>query len=219
MDPIDLEPHPVTEEELEALLVDARDERERQAILELRSYRRLVPLLLNWSATRFQDAISGAAPFAVLVNLLRQRPPIAFIAREVITIEDRAAVVHIRLEDLSSTERYRVHCITPDRSHIETTATIIAVAKKGDRLSLKDVSRAFLLATVRPKDMAIGTLVYTDGIASGRRSCSAQHLPEVRGRGLPNRALQLTIGVGRRASPASLSRLQLNAGTLGRART
>ena len=33
---------------------------------------------------------------------------------------------------------------------------------------------------------------------------------------LPNRALQLTSGVGRRATPASLSRLQLNAGTLGR---
>ena len=31
----------------------------------------------------------------------------------------------------------------------------------------------------------------------------------------PNSALQLTSGVGRRAAPASLSRLQLNAGTLG----
>ena len=165
MDPIDLEPHPVTEEELEALLVDARDERERQAILELRSYRRLVPLLLNWSATRFQDDICGAAPFAVLVNLLRQRPPIAFIAKEVIAIEDRAAVVHLRLADLSSTERYRVHCLTPDKTHIETTATVIAVAKRGDGMAVKDMSRAFLLATVRPKDVATGTLVYTDAIA------------------------------------------------------
>jgi len=48
-----------------------------------------------------------------------------------------------------------------------------------------------------------------------RCACYAAEPWRMASRTPPNRALQPTIGVGRRATPASLSRLQLNAGTLG----
>ena len=168
MDASDLEPQVLTEEELDALVASARDDHDRRVLVELRTYRRLVPHLLDWCTAELPEAALESAPLAVMRDLLRRRPPIAFITRDIVAIEGRVGVIHPRLRDLSSTGRYHVHCVKPEGDHLDDTATVIPVAMKSEGKIVRELAHALWFTTLGRDDLPPGTLVYTDAVTIRR---------------------------------------------------